>query len=65
MLKVLSTTDPIYVSGGKKKQDIDHSGTSKVTLWEQYVDSLRQDGSYTLKNFVVREYASQNFCQCH
>lgn len=42
-VKVFSTTEPVYLSGGKKKQDVmigDQSGTSKVTLWEEHVDSL-------------------------
>ena len=59
--KVLSRMEPMFVSGGKKKQDVigDHTGTSKVTtLWEQHVDSLDVEHSYWLENFVVREYAS-------
>ena len=39
----------------------DLTGTTKVTLWEQYVDSLNVDESYRLENFVVREYASQKY----
>ena len=47
---------------GKKKQDVmigDETGRSKVTLWGEYIDSLAVQCSYQLKNFVVREYASQ------
>ena len=61
-VKVLSMMEPINVSGGKKKQDVtisDESGTTKLTLWEEHVDSLVADSSYRLKNFLVREYASE------
>ena len=63
-VKVVSKMEPMFVSGGKKKQDVmigDLTGTTKVTLWEQYVDSLNVDESYRLENFVVREYASQKY----
>ena len=39
----------------------DQSGTSKVTQWEEHVDSLVVERSYRLKNFVVREYALQKY----
>lgn len=48
---VLSKSVPVVVSGGKKKQDVivaDSSGTSKVTVWEYYVDSLEVGSSYSL-----------------
>ena len=35
--------------------------TSKLTLWEDYTDSLVEGSSYSLKNFVVREYASMKY----
>ena len=55
---------PVIASGGKKKQDIiiaDTSGTLKVTVWEGYVDSLEVGSSYSLTNFVVREYAGSKY----
>ena len=33
------------------------TGTVKVTLWEEHVDTLQNETCYRLKNFVVREYA--------
>jgi len=41
------------------KQDVivaDHTSTMKVTLWEDYVDFMEGDKSYSLTDFVVREY---------
>ena len=35
-IKVIDNMEPVYVSGGKKKQEVliaDHSGTAKLTLW--------------------------------
>ena len=55
--------EPIDVSGGKKKQNVtvaNQTGTAKVILWEEHVDSLEVESSYRLKN-VVREYASQKY----
>ena len=63
-VKVLSMMEPMCVAGGKMKQDMtigDETDTTKVTLWEEYVDSLAVQCSYKLKNFVVREYASQKY----
>lgn len=59
-IKVLTSIEPICLAGGKKKQDVtigDQTGTSKVTLWGDHIDSLVLQCSYKLKNFVVREYA--------
>jgi len=58
-VKVLVKREPIYVSTGKMKQDVivaDHTSTMKVTLWEDYVDFMEEDKSYSLTDFVVREY---------
>ena len=65
-VKVLTTMESINMSGrGKKtKQDVmvgDQTGTVKVTLWEEHVDCLLAECSYQLKNFIVREYASQKY----
>ena len=49
---------------GKRKQDVivaDHYGTAKLVLWEDTVDSLEENESYTLKNFVVREYKAKKY----
>ena len=45
--------------GGKAKRDIsvaDESSTALVTVWEGHVNTMDQDESYCLKNFMVREY---------
>ena len=58
-VKVLLKKTPIIVPGGKTKQDVivgDHTSTTKVTLWEQYVDTMNEDECYSLRNFVVREF---------
>ena len=63
-VKILSKTEPITVSGGKKKQDVvigDCTGTTKVALWGEYIDSLDVDESYRLAKFSVKEYASQKY----
>ena len=64
-VKVLTTMESINMSGGEKtKQDVmvgDQTGTMKVTLWEEHVDSLLAECSNQLKNFIVREYASQKY----
>jgi hypothetical protein len=63
-VKVIAKTEPISVSGGKKKQDVvigDCTGTSKVALWEEYINSLDVDESYRLAKFLVKEYASQRY----
>ena len=63
-VKVLTSTEAIDVTGGKKKQDVlvaDHSGTCKVVLWENNIGILKQDECYKLQNFVVREYAAIKF----
>ena len=64
MVKVLTSTEAIDVTGGKKKQDVlvaDHSGTCKVVLWENNIGILKQDECYKIQNFVVREYAAIKF----
>ena len=58
-VKVLVKREPIFVSTGKMKQDVivaDHTSTMKVTLWEDYVNVMEEDKSYSLTDFVVREY---------
>ena len=39
----------------------DSSGTSKVPVWEGYVDLLEVGSSYSLTNFVVREYVGSKY----
>ena len=63
-VKVMSVMEPVDVSGGKRKQEVvvgDHTGSCKVTLWEEHVGSLVLESSYRLKNFFVREYAAQKY----
>ena len=61
-MKILSKTEPITVSRGKKKQDVigNCTDTSKVALWGEYIDS-DVDESYRLAKFSVKEYASQKY----
>lgn len=63
-VKVLKVSDPLSVTGGKKKQDVvvaDSTGVGKVTLWEENIGKLTVQSSYLLKNFAVREYASNKY----
>ena len=63
-VKVLSITDPIFVSGGKKKRDVivgDRTGTAKVTLWEY---SLHQNEGYMLKTLWYENTPAKSICLC-
>lgn len=56
-VKVLTMMEPINVSGGKRKRDVtvgDQTGKARVTLWQEHIDSVEVEGSYRLKNFVIR-----------
>jgi len=62
-VKVLVKRESIYISTGKMKQDVivaDHTSTMKVNLWEDYVDFM-EDKSYSLTDFVVREYNCRQY----
>ena len=51
-------------SFGVTKQDVtvaDRHAVGKVLLWEENVGKLQQQCSYTLKDFVIREYACSQF----
>ena len=63
-VKVISCSDPISVSGSKRKQDLkvaDASGVCKVVLWEEHIGQLEKNACCTLYNLVVREYAGVKF----
>lgn len=63
-VKVLDATEPMIVTGGKKKQEVtigDQTGTAWVTLWEQHIGLLKDGSSYNLKNFVIREYGTVKY----
>ena len=63
-IKVISITKPLTVTGGKTKQDIiisDATATSRLTLWEEQVNTLNENNSYYLSNMVVRQYKSQKY----
>ena len=56
--------EPIYISTGKMKQDVivaDHTSIMKVTLWVHYADFMKGDKSYSLMDFVVREYNCRQY----
>ena len=56
-IKVLSSTDSIDVSGGRKEKQeekvADKSGVCIVTLWAENIGKLDNNKSYTLKSFLV------------
>ena len=56
---MLSKTEAKLVYGGKRKPDIDSTGTSKVTPWEEHVDAMDVGTSYRQENFVVRVFISK------
>ena len=50
--------------GGKSKTDIiiaDGSGTARVSVWEGHVNTMEENTSYCLKNFMVREFLSTKY----
>ena len=56
--------DPTEVSGGKIKQDItveDCMDNSRLTIWEDRMNTLDKDASYTLKNIVVRQFKDKKY----
>ena len=62
-VKVLSVGSPV-LAGVKNKQDImvaDDTATALVQLWENDVDMMKQDRSYVLNGFLVREYACSKY----
>ena len=54
---------PIYITGGKYKQDIiaNKTGIIILTVWEHHVNSLTEEECYKLENFVVCEYESRKY----
>ena len=63
-VKISKKFAPELVATGKKKQDVivcDATGTGRVTLWEENVDKLKENSSYTLENFMVREYNTTKY----
>ena len=65
-VQIIAVRLPTNVGNGKVKQDIiiaDSTTTSKLTLWEEQVDSFIANRSYTLQNFIVREFNSVKYLQ--
>ena len=63
-MKVIAINEPLNVSGGKTKQDItvaDSTSMSRLTLWQENVDTLTQNQSYHISNMVVREHQNQKY----
>ena len=63
-IKVVYTEKPLEVTGGKRKQDViisDDTGTARLTLWENKVNSLDEDLSYALRNVTVRQFRGQKY----
>ena len=50
LVKIVNLNEPIVVMGGKTKQDVivgDHTATATLTLWEKYVSTMENNGSYS------------------
>ena len=63
-VKVLVVDEVLTFSSSVTKQDVsvaDSHAVSKVLLWEENVGKLQEQCSYTLKDFVIREYACSRF----
>ena len=57
--KVINLSEPISVSSGKRKQDViisDCTNTTRLTVWEEDIGTLRVNNSYRFENVVVREF---------
>ena len=62
--KVLNTDEPVQVSGSKIKQDItisDSSGCIRLTVWEEYINKLKEDTSYHFSGVTVRTFKGKKF----
>ena len=62
-VKVMEVKEVVHLVE-KKKQDVqvsDHSGTTKLTLWEEHVEEMELGRSYYLQNYVVRVYQSTKY----
>ena len=60
-VKVIKAMEPESVSRGKRVQEIvvaDETGMGKVNIWEENIGMLKENKSYLLENFFVREYAA-------
>ena len=63
-VKVIYIGDPTEVSGGKIKQDVtvaDCTDNSRLTIWEDRMNTLDKGASYTLKNIVVRLFRDKKY----
>lgn len=57
--KIIDICSPQVVGTGKKKQEViigDKTSTAKLTLWENYIDSLTLSQSYSMKRLHVRVF---------
>ena len=62
--KVVYVNPPVTVTGGKRKQDFilaDTTATTRLTLWEDKIDSLTLGKSYRLTNAVVRTWSNSTY----
>ena len=56
--------DVLKGEAGKIKQDItvaDCTDNSRLTIWEDRMNTLDKDASYTLKNIVVRQFRDKKY----
>ena len=62
-IKVIDVSTPDTV-GDLSHQDVfvaDHTGSIRVCLWNDSINSLQKDHSYKLTNFTVREFHSTKY----
>ena len=58
-IRVIKVNPPVTLVGGKQKQEVviaDSTRTSKLTLWEDDIDSLKENLCYALQQVLVRQF---------
>ena len=63
LVKAMSTNPPDTVNDIPHQDAFvaDHTGTVRVSLWGDSINSIQQNTSYQLSNFAVREYHSKKY----
>ena len=62
--KILQADPKLMVKSGLYKQDLhiaDNTATSKLTLWQDTIDTLRVGTTYKLEGLSIRTYKSTKF----
>lgn len=63
-VKVINLKPPIHITGERLKQDItiaDATGVIRLYVWEQQVNTLKLNQSYSLQQYMGREFSSQKY----